>query len=303
MLPVSYDFINSYNAQISPSTVHCNNNALASYFRRYLWEKAFSVYKWNAPDWWNMDYFRYVLYNLGFIAVINTDAFGVIPQAATLRGYNVFYAPTHAIIVNPRINGIKEPQIGTECEIIKLQPDYRGIGDMIFYYADMLALAGEAAGMNVQNSKLSYVVGAKSKTMAEAIKKIYDMIQEGNGLAVYDPKQREDVDGALFETFTQNLRENFIAEDIVSYMRRLENEFCTRIGLPNTNTEKKARLNIDEVNVNNIETKAWAADTLELLQDGCRKVNNMFDVGLSVDWRFKDDAGSDTLDIGPIQMG
>lgn len=300
VLPVAYDFINAYNSQLSPSTVHCSNTALSFFFRRYLWQKAFSVYKWTAPEWWNMDYFRYVLYNMGYVAVVNVRPFGVIPQAVTLRGYNVFYAPTHAILVNPRISGIREPEIGTQCEIIKLQPDYKGIGDMIFYYADMMALAAEAASMNTQNSKLSYVVGAKSKTMAEAIKKIYDQVQEGNGLVVYDPKQRDDVDGPLFETFTQNLNENFIAEDLISYLRRLENEFCTRIGLPNTNTEKKARLNVDEVNVNNTETKAWAADVLERLQEGCTRVNNMFDIGLSVDWRFEDDAGSDTFNSGAV---
>lgn len=299
VLPVSYDFINAYNSQLSPSTVHCSNTELSFFFRRYLWQKAFSVYKWTAPEWWNMDYFRYVLYNCGYIAVVNVRPFGVIPQAVTLRGYNVFYAPTHAILVNPRISGIREPEIGKECEIIKLQPDYRGIADMIFYYADMMALAAEAAAMNTQNSKLSYVVGAKSKTMAEAIKKIYDQVQEGNGLAVYDPKQRDDMDGPLFETFTQNLKENFIAEDLISYLRRLDNEFCTRIGLPNTNTEKKARMNVDEVNANNVETEAWAANVLELLQDGCKKVNDMFDVGISVDWRF-DHAGSNTLDSGLV---
>ena len=299
-LPVSYDYINAYTSQLSPSTVHCHNNALSFYFRRYLWQKAFSVYKWTAPEWWNMDYFRYVLYNLGYIAVINTNLFGVIPQACTLRGYNVFYAPTNAIIINPKLRGYREPVIGEQCEIIKLQPDYRGIGDMVFYYGDMLALAAEAAGMNVQNSKLAYVVGAKSKTMAEAIKKIYDMVQEGNGVAVYDPKQREDSEEDLFQTFTQNLSQNFIANDIASFMRQLENEFCTKIGLPNTNTEKKERLNIDEVNANNVETESWAADVLDLLKDGCKRVNDMFDINLSVDWRYKPDAGRDTFDFGPV---
>ena len=135
--------------------------------------------------------------------------------------------------------------------------------------------------------------------MAEAIKKIYDQVQEGNGLAVYDPKQNGDMEGPLFETFTQNLKENFIAEDIASYLRRLDNEFCTRIGLPNTNTEKKARLNVDEVNANNVETEAWASNVLELLQNGCKKVNDMFGIELSVDWRF-DNAGSNTINSGLV---
>ena len=58
-------------------------------------------------------------------------------------------------------------------------------------------------------------------------------------------------------------------------------------------------MNVDEVNANNVETEAWAANVLELLQDGCKKVNDMFDVGISVDWRF-DHAGSNTFDSGLV---
>ena len=58
-------------------------------------------------------------------------------------------------------------------------------------------------------------------------------------------------------------------------------------------------MNVDEVNANNVETEAWAANVLELLQDGCKKVNDMFGVGISVDWRF-DHAGSNTLDSGLV---
>ncbi len=170
--PYSYEFINSYNAQIEPSTVHCNNTNLVWYFKRYLLDKTMNVFKWTLPEWWNKDYFRYVLYCMGYITIVNTDRFGVIPQLSGLRGYNVFYAPTHAIITNPHINGILEPEIDSQCVVIKLTHDYMGIGDLISYYADMMALCAEGAGMNIVNSKLAYIAGAKNKAMAEALKKM-----------------------------------------------------------------------------------------------------------------------------------
>ena len=60
----SYDFINVYNAARSPSTVHVKNTRLQRYFRKYLLQKAISVFKWQLPDEWDKDYFLYTFYLL-----------------------------------------------------------------------------------------------------------------------------------------------------------------------------------------------------------------------------------------------
>ena len=301
-LPVFYNYINAANSQISPSTIHCSNNAMAAYFRKYLLQRAISVFKWTLPENWSENYFKYVLYCWGYIAIVNTDKFGVIPQQCGLRGYNVFYQPTNAIIVNPHLSGILEPQIGTQCELILLQPDYGSILDIVYYYADQLALYAEAAQINVQNSKLGYFIGTNSKGMAEAIKKIYDKIMAGEGLAVYD---KEGDSSLIFETFTQNLAQNFIAPDILESMRRIENEFCTRVGIPNTNTDKRERMSTDEVNMNNSETSGLADMWLESLKDGCDRARKMFGLSdLNVEWRIDPyEQGSDNVDPGSVRMG
>ena len=294
--PYSYQQINLLSGSYDPSTVHCNNASLTFFFKRYLLEKTYSVFKWNLPKWWNKDYFRFVLYMSGYIAVVNTDKFGVIPQIAGLRGYNVFYAPTHAIITNPLISGILEPVIDEQCVVIKLTDDYMGIGDMISYYADLMSLCGEAAGMNVVNSKLAFMIGAKNKAMAESMKKMYDQVQAGNPLVVYDAKYSPEDNKDMIEFYSQNLKENFIAPDILLTLKKIENEFASKIGLANVNSEKKERLTNDEVNANRDETYSIAELWLESLKDGCEKVNNMFGLNMSVDWRFNHDGTSDNVD-------
>ena len=298
-LPIYYNYINAANSQISPSTVHVRNSALAMYFRRYLLQRAMSVFKWTAPDYWNMDYFKYILYCWGYIAIVNTNEFGVIPQQCSLGGYNVFYAPTYAIIANPKLKGILQPTIDKQCTIIKLQPDYGGILDMVYYYADQLALCGEAVAMNIQNSKLGYVVGARSKVIAEAIKKAFDMIMQGEPLAVYD-KELAGEDSPLFDTFCQNLAQNFIAPDISETMRRIENEFCTRIGINNTNTDKAERMVVDEVNANNEEVRTLADMWLESLKESCTKTRELFLLdNFDVDWRYTNE-GRNNVPAGDI---
>ena len=151
----SYDFINRYNAHIKPSTVHTQENATTWYFRRYLLQKILSVYEFKGiPETWSKDYFLYTLFLWGFVAVIKTDKFGVIPQHCSLFGYDVFYRPTNVNIANPLLRGNLTPKIGTECELIKLQPDYGSCWDIISYYADLLSLSTESLGVNLVNSKL-----------------------------------------------------------------------------------------------------------------------------------------------------
>lgn len=286
--PYGYDFINAYNGMIDPSTVHCNNTSLVWFFKRYLLERTFSVFKWEIPENWNLNYFRYVLYMMGYITIVNTDRFGVIPLISGLRGYNVFYQPTHAIITNPLISGILDPEIDTQCVVIQLTPDYCGIMDLITYYANLMAIAGEAAGMNLINSKLAYIAAAKNKAMAEALKKAFDQVQSGNPLVVYDNKYNaDDVNSDIFQFFSQDLKSNFIAPDIFLSIRKLENEFDSKIGLANVNSEKKERLTNEEVEANRDETYSLAEEWITSIRKGIEKTKAMFNVEpFSVDWRF-----------------
>ena len=283
--PVYYDFANAWTSYNQPGTVHSQNTILVQYFRRYLLQKAISVFKWKLPDGWARNYFLYVLYCWGFLAIINTDKFGVIPQQCGLRGYNVYYQPTNAVITNPLLRGIREPEIGTECVLLRLQPDYGGVMDLVNYYAEELALASEAISVNLLNSKLAYVFTAQNKSTAESFKKLYDEIASGNPAVVQDKNLLGDDGKPSWMPFAQNLAQTYIAGDLLTAMREIENQFCTDLGLPNANTNKKERLITDEVNANNVETYTRAAMWLEELQRGCEDASAMFGIDLSVDWR------------------
>ena len=293
--PVFYDYNNAVNSLISPSTMHVRDTGLAWYFRRYLLQKAIAVFKWKLPKEWAQNYILYVLYCWGYFAVVNTDKFGVIAQACSLAGYDVFYQPTKAIISNPLLTGILEPKIGTQCTLIKLQPDYGGIMDKVNFYADILALSAETAGTNLFNSKLAYVFAANSKSDAESFKKMFDNIASGEP-AQFVGKNLFNEDGSPnWMMFNQDLKGSYIAGDILEDMRKWELKFCSDLGIPNSNTEKKERLITSEVESNNIEVKLWADLALESLQDGCAKANEMFGINIGVDWRFKEVSKDDEI--------
>lgn len=290
MKTYEYDFINRYNARIKPSTVHSQENATAWYFRRYLIEKILSVFDFQGiPETWSTNYFLYSLFMFGYVVVLRTDKFGVIPQGGmnvSLYGYDVFYQPTNAVISNPLLAGITQPQIGVECELIKMQPDYGGCWDIVSYYADLLALASESLAVNITNSKLAYVFACQDKTVAESFKKMVDQINEGNPAVFADKKLFDDNGDPLWTTFQNNLKQNYVAGDMLNDMLKIDARFCTDIGIPNVNLAKKSGVTDNEVEANNVDTKSKASLWLETMQESLDKVNKMFDLDISVKFRF-----------------
>ena len=288
-IPETYDYINAINSISSPSSIHIKNTALSRYFRRYLFQKAISVFKWMLPDTWNRDYFLYILYCWGYIAVVETSKYGVICQAGVPYGYDIYYQPTNMIITNPLLRNSLEPRIGKECTVFKLQPDWGGIGDLVGYYADMMALCAETAGVNLLNSHLSFVFPAKDKTTAESYKKLFDKVSGGEPCVVIDKGLFKEDGTQVWAPFQQNIGTNYIVSDVLADMRKIEAMFDTDVGIPNANTDKRERLISDEVNANNVETMTKCELWLEQLKECAKKTNAMFGTSITVDWRHSPD--------------
>ncbi len=285
--PYSYDFINTVHGTVTPSTIHVQDSLLTAYFRKYLLQKVLSVFEWKMPATWSKDYFLYTLFGYGYLAIVNTNKYGVIPQQCGLRGFDIFYRPTHAVIANPLLTGILEPKIDKQCVIIKVQPDYGSIMDMVNYYAAMMALSAETASTNLLNSKLSYVFAAENKQAAESFKKLYDKIASGEPAVVIDKSLYNSDGSKAWEAFEQNVGQNYIVGEILTDLRKWENMFNTDIGIANANTDKKERLVVAEVEANNEETTSKASLWLEQMLEACEKARDMFGIELSVDWRTK----------------
>ena len=282
---ISYDYLNLYSAARSPSTVHVKNTRLRNYFRKYLMQKAISVFKWSMPEEWDEDYFLYTLYSFGFISIFYTDKFGTICQQCAPGGYNLYYRPSYVIVTNPLLEKTYTLNIDRDCVLLKLQPDYSSICDLVGYYADQLALCAEAMGVNLVNTKSGTVFGAESKAQAETYKKMYDNLSEGDPAVVIGKKLLNDDGSPNWVPFTQHVKESYIVSDVLSDMRKIEAMFDTEIGIPNANTDKRERLIADEVNANNVETATRCELWLETLRKGIDKANAMFNLSLSVDWR------------------
>lgn len=296
-MPIPYDIGNIVKSSYAPSQVRLRNNATFNFFCRYFWQKIVNVFKFNLPETWHKDFFCYCLFGNGFVCVLDTAAFGVIPQWATAGGYNVFYEPRFCIMSNPLIQDKsgQELIIGEDCEVIKICPDWRGVADIIGIYAEKMALASQAIDVNLINSKLAYVFAAKNKQQAKSFQAMFDKLLNGEPSVVVDATLFNDSDpkNPAWQVFQQNLKQTYLASDLLSDFRKIEEEFDTKIGIPNANTDKRERMITDEVNSNNVETAILAEGWLEEINAGIKRVKKLFpDVEISVDWRYKPDVSN-----------
>ena len=286
-IPTEYDVNNLLANIMSPNTLHCRNNMLFGYFRRYLLQEVFSIYKWNLPDNWDPDYFLYTLFCRGYVCIIDTPEFGVIPQWGGLGGYNVFYRPAYAIIANPLFKRTIQADIGKDCAVIKLMPDYRSIMDLVDHYADKMALASETIEINLANSMVSTVFGAESKAEAQTLKKMFDKIRSGDPAVVVGKKFFKDDGTPTWQPFQANVKNIYIVSDLLSDFRKIKEQFLTDIGTPNANTDKRERLITSEVESNTVETRTKVELWMESIQRGIRETKKLFgDIDLSVTYRY-----------------
>lgn len=302
--PFFYDYVSTRDGIIQPSTVHVTNTGLSRFFQRYLFQKAEAVFKWQVPKTWALNYMLACLYLWGYVAIVNTNRYGVVPQQCSLKGYDIFYQPTHAVVANPLLRGILEPRIGVQCTLLRLQPDYGGVYDLVSFYADQMALAAQSYGVNALNSKLCYLFLANKANAGQSLRKMYDQIASGEPAVI--------VDKSLFdsETDTQNYRLETIQgcepeklADLLNIIKQLEIQFDQTVGIPNVSTTRRERELTSELAANDNNTKTLADQWLVQLQETCEQARNMFGIELSVDWRWDDESLYDNVGDVSVEQG
>lgn len=302
-IPAYYDVINKYNAQISPNKIKSRNAAVTMFFQRYLFQKVLSRYDFTIPDTWDYDYFTAILFGWGFEAIINTKAFGVIPQQCTLKNRNIFYQPSEVLVANPLLPGYTEQTIGRDCALIKMAPDYAGCLDLVTTYADMMAVCVESVGINLFNSKLAYIFGVHNKAQAEAIKKMMDMVSRGDPAVVADKDLFNDDGSPSWMPVFNNLKQNYIGSQLLEDLKKIEAQFDSYIGFNNVNIAKESGVSSDEVHSNDISSMAIATLWLDTMRRGIDQANRIFpDLNLSV--KFKEVKSNDrnTVDLGNVPL-
>lgn len=285
-----YKEVNLFEGAYKPSCVKTDSVAYA-FWCRALYQRLASTVEFELPENWKRasDFFEAVLFGKGFLVVFDHEKYGTVFQPASLSGFDIYYQPTKAIVANPYMRITRSLEIGKDCELIKLQPDFRGCGDIIGYYAEKLATLDGAINMNIINSKLAYVFGAKNKAAAQAVYKIFDLINKGQPTIVYDKSITEGLgDEDPFEFIDRaGMKAGYLVNDMLTSHKSILDEFDQEIGIPTLGSaEKKERMITAEAESKDADTSARVSLWKETLERSLEAVNKMFGLDISVKFKF-----------------
>ena len=292
--PLNYDQINNIEGHLQPSMLKYCNSVTYAYWQRSLFQRAISTIDFKGlPDTWNAsvrDFFYWCIFAYGYVGVFDTDEFGLSFQPCALYGFDFYYQPTEILVANPKLN--KRFTLHKEAELIKLTPDYRGIWDIISYYAMLLSALDSGINMSIVNNKFAYLMGAKNKAAAETLKKIFDKIASGDPAVIFDqsllqqdPQSKEEPWSFLERS---NLKQSYLTTDQLMDRSTLLSSFDAEIGIRSLPYNKKERLVTAEAESREQDSTARLMVWKATLDSSIKLVNDMFGTSIKAELTYED---------------
>lgn len=289
-IPAYYEGLFGYDIYTGSraTTGLVQNDLTTRYCMRSLYQRIFAGFIPENPAPWNNRYFKNVLLSLGYIGIINTPEFGVIPQIAQPSGeLGLYLQPTKLIVSQPLVQF--EGDIGTDCELIMLTPDWQGVTDIVEFYAKRLSLAFTSLDVALINSRAALMAVAKNKSAQETIKALYEKMSAGEPLLIHDKALKdESLDGKddPIWTFSLDVKQNYIVTDLLADIQTLLDDFDREIGIAAIG-EKKERMITDEVTQLTADSCARSETWFDCLTATYDNVNELFpDLNLSFTLKY-----------------
>lgn len=303
--PYTQEQINFENGLYRPSTVHNRNNVSFAYWERALFQRVQAVIKLDGlPEEWEgttKDFYYYCLLKLGYLVQWNSSEFGITFQPCALAGFDWYYQPTTAIIANPKLSESLSLEIGKDCELIKLTPDFTGIWDIIDYYAEKLSLLDNAVNVSLINAKTPKILAGKTKAVVQALKKMMDKVNQGNPSVFMDGRITDDPtnDSTPFQYIDLNVnKETYLTPLQLQDVTTLLNAFDKEIGIPTVPYQKKERMVTSEADSTKIESIARVSLWIETLNSSYSIFNKKYGYNITASLRFPSGLESDQIDAG-----
>lgn len=299
--PLNYEQINNIEGFLQPSMLKYCNSVTYAYWQRSLFQRAISTIDFkNLPDTWKAsvrDFFYWCIFAYGYVGVFDHEEFGLSFQPGGLKGFDFYYQPVEFIVANPKLKGMSGRfKIHEDCEIIKLTPDYRGIWDIICYYAMLLSALDSGINMSIVNNKFAWLLGAKTKAASESLKKAIDKINSGEPAVILDSSlllqqdpQSKDEPWSFLER--SNLKQSYLTTDQLMDRQTLLSAFDAEIGIKSLPYNKKERLVTAEAESREQDSTARLDVWKATLDSSLELVNKMFKLNIKAELNYEGGEG------------
>lgn len=301
-VPLNYQTLNSLAGQYSPSMVKAYNNATYAYWERSLFQRAVSRIRTTLPEEWEgtrRDFLLYCLLKIGYVFVSKNDTLGYWFNPGSLYGIDFYYQPTEFTLANPNAQkvGLKKGRykLHEDGELLKFMPDYKGIFDIISYYAEKLSALDCAINTSIINTKFSFILAGKNKATVEALKKIFDKINKGEPAVFTDKALMSDpqTQETPFQMLDiQKVKDNYITDKQLIDLQTIINAFDAEIGINTIPYQKAERFVSAEANSRQDDSQARIITAIECLKSSIKDIKKLYP-DINLDFNLREEVQED----------
>lgn len=266
--------LNKYSKDLQKGYQYYNSARLFSHFSLL----AKNRFKWtNLPNTIKSHHIEKVLYEKGEVGFYLDDEKGFVALPISPIGCCNVYGEH----VKYMINGIGYNKTVDIDEMVKIKCNDDSSPTMlqVAYYCDLIDDIENTMFFNLNQQKLPYIVPT-TKTNELTMKNILKKLETGEPVIYVDERlaQGGDVGVRVIKTDAPYLLDKLHAIKQDTY-----NELYSFLGINNTNTNKKERLLVDEVNVNNNHILMNLELEYKHRQEAAKEINEKYGLNIQVE--------------------
>ena len=253
-------------------------------YRRVLSELAISRFKWTGlPKTVDERFMETMLHYQGLVVFYwDTD----YDRYLALRGsgageWNMYDNPTSFIVTGNR--QVNRSLSAKQC--VPIWSNYLREPDVLItnMYAHRLAEAERTIDINMLNERHPWVVSVNANERLSLVN-AFRNVQEGAPVIWGTENFTPDALEKKINTFNVG-QDREATLNMMTVRMRLWNDCMTLLGIQNTNSDKRERMVVDEVNANDGQVKAARNVALMVRQEAANQINRMYPgLNVQVDW-------------------
>lgn len=267
---------NKYQNQFWSSALA--NNITWQYYYDRLKEIAISSFDWNnIPDTVNKRFLELTLFDNGSIIFFKDDVIDYLALPVTNQGkLDVYNEPIRTRAYAS--NGYNKKLNRENSVIIFNNMLHTNCVQACKMYAMRLANIDRTIDININAQKTPILIKSSENERLSMLN-LY-MQYDGNMPFIFGSDMMNDNGFGVLKTDAP-----FIAPQLYELKTNIWNEALTYLGIANVNITKRERLVSDEVDRSQGGSIASRFSRLEMRKEACEKINKMFGLNMSVDFR------------------
>lgn len=247
------------------------------YFDR-LMELSISMFEWkNLPDTVDPRFLELTLFWNGCAVFFKDEEVGYVGLECMLGGkFDVYRIPIRRTAYS--VNGYHKDLDPDNSVIIFNNMIHTNSYMAVERYAQNIYDIDNTIRVNL-NAQKTPVLIACDESEKLTMQNLYQQYQ-GNMPVIFGSKQIKPNSISVLKTDAP-----FLADKLIAMKMQIWNEALTYLGISNVNIQKRERLLNDEVHRNMGATIASRYSRLEARRQACKKINEMFGLDISCDYR------------------